>query len=35
MWAGNKYQTIIPSSELVGGQNITWNVYANDSIKTY
>ncbi len=32
---GNKYQIIIPSSELVGGKNMTWNVYANDSIKTY
>ena len=28
---GNAYQISIPSTELVGGTNLIWNVYANDS----
>jgi hypothetical protein len=29
---GKTYTYTIPSSLLVGGQNVTWNVYSNDSI---
>ncbi len=32
---GNSYKIIIPPSELIGGTNVTWNVYANDSIAVY
>jgi len=31
----NKYRYIIPSSDLIGGMNVTWNIYANDSYNIY
>ena len=33
--AGNSYTYTIPSSELVGGANVVWNVYANDSLNVF
>ncbi|MBW2976222.1 hypothetical protein KY347_02130 [Candidatus Woesearchaeota archaeon] len=32
---GTEYSYTIPSSELVGGQNVTWNVYATDPLGVY
>lgn len=33
---GNKIQAVIPSNELIGGKNVIWNVYVNDSFnRTY